>query len=295
MIDVELEKFLTYLSEATKAPAAKTYRTSLTSFVSWLRDRDKTLSTFTTPDAEIFFRNIENRNTANVFLASLKSFMAHKYQSLTPDDPRFRIEMERYMQLRSLKARPYRQEREKVALTPSEVGELFDVIRSRRNHEVLLAGAVVCFLWGARSMEQEYFMRPDKIPHAAEIRWNKNEMLLWTSKVHHMRFLAWNEKFTPYVKTWVKSLPSITTPGEWLTPRLHNFEIGGVEITSRVGRKSVQTNFRMEGVDEWIINSTLGHTDKNSISDTYSDFTIYESKIKDALVNKHYLITNEIV
>lgn len=293
MIDTELEKFLKYLMESNRAPAAKSYRTALTSFVSWLRERDKTLSTFTTADADVFFRNIENPHTANMFLAALKSFMANKYRSMPPDDPRFAIEMQRYMQMESIKARPNRLKHEKVALTPSEIGDLLELIEKRKN-PVLYAGTVICFLWGARSMEQEYFMRAEGIQHPAVYRWNKNEMMLWTTKVHHPRFLCWNEKFTPYIKTWVKALPSFTVPGEWLTSRLHNYEIKNLRITSRVGRKSVQTNFRMDGIEDWIIDATLGHASKN-MADTYSDFTIYESKIKDALVNKHYLITHDII
>lgn len=296
MIDIELEKFLKYLMESKRLPAAKTYRSVLVPFISWLGERNKTLATFTTPDADTFFRNIENRNTANMFIAALKGFMAYRYQSLPPDDPHVPVEMQRYMQLQMIKARPYRQKREKVALTPDEVGELFDAIKKRKTHDVLIAGTVVCFLWGARAQEQEYFMRSSGVPHAAKYDWKNNSVILWTSKVHHPRFLCWNEIFTPYVKTWVKSLPTLDEPGKWLTQRLRRFEVGGLRITSKVGRKSFQTNFRMEGVEEWIINSVLGHTDKNSpVSDAYGDYTIYESKIRDALVNKHYLITHGII
>ena len=44
------------------------------------------------------------------------------------------------------------------------------MIKRRKNNEILMAGTVVAFLWGARSMEQEYFMRttgnktPGRIP-----------------------------------------------------------------------------------------------------------------------------------
>ena len=120
-------------------------------------------------------------------------------------------------------------------------------------------------------------------------------MMLWTSKVHHMRFLAWNEKFTPYIKTWVKAVPSLTIPGEWLTKRLHTTDISGVKITSRVARKSVQTNLRIEGVDEWIVDEVLGHENKYSIANTYVDFTMTEPVIKEALVNNHYLIKHGVI
>ena len=295
MIDPDLKKFIQSLVDSKRAPAAKTYMSILSAFTAWLRDRNKTLSNFTTSDAEEYFRNIENNNTANMLLGSLKSFLAYKFKSLQPGDPRMAIEHQRYLQLSSIRARPKRSKREKMALTPDEIGELLDGIKGRKNHEVLLAGTIVAFLWGARSFEQEYYMRPTGIKHPAEYRWNKNEMMLWTSKVHHMRFLAWDEKFTPYVKTWVKALPSITIPGEWLTKRLHNTYISGVRITSRVARKSVQTNLRIDGTAEWIIDEILGHENKNSIANTYVDFTMTEPIIKEVLVNNHYLIKHGVI
>ena len=295
MIDVELNRFLDYLVNSKRNPAAKTYRSSLSSFVSWLGERNKTLSTFTTADADEFFRNIENQNTANMFLASLKSFMAHKFQSMSVEDPRFAIENQRYMQLGALRARPTRTKRAKVALTPLEVGELLDVIKRRRNHEVLYAGAVLCFYFGARPMEQEHFMRTSGVQNPAVINWKNNSMMLWTTKLCVPRYLAWHDKITPYVKTWCGALP-FTTPGEWITTHLNNYEIGGVKITARTGRKTVQTNFRMGGIEDWITDAVLGHVNRNSaISDTYSDFTMYEKNIRDAFINKHYMIVNDII
>jgi site-specific recombinase XerD len=292
MIDVELNRFLDYLTNSKKSPAAKTYRSSLSSFVSWLEERNKTLSTFTTADADEFFCNIENQNTANMFLAALKSFMSHRFRSMSVEDPRFPIENQRYLQLDYIKTRKKRMNRGKVALTPSEISELLEEIKRHKRSEVLYAGTALVFLWGARSMEQEHFMRASGIQHPAEYRWDKNEMMLWTSKVDYMRFLAWNEKFTPYVKTWVKSLP-FTTPGEYLTTHLNKYTIGGINPTARTGRKSVQTNLVMSGVEGWIVDEILGHSNKNSISDTYTDFSMHEARIKDVFMNKHYM--NEIV
>lgn len=294
MTDVELNRFLQNLNESNRQPAAKTYKSVLSTFSSWLEQRGSTLSTFTTTEADTYFRNIQNVYTANMFLGALKSYMAYRFRSLPADDPRFAVGMQRYMQLESIKARPKRRVPGKVALTPSEVADLLAMIKKRKHHEVLYAGAVLCFLWGARPIEQEHFMRSSGIQHRAEYQWNKNEMMLWTSKVHYMRFLAWHEKITPYVKTWVKALP-FTTPGEYLTTHLNSYNIGGVNVTARTGRKSVQTNLILGGADGWIVDAILGHSNTNSIADTYTDFTMYQSKIKDVLVNKHYLITEEII
>lgn len=294
MIDSELDAFILHLRNSNRAPAAKTYMSVLSAFSSWLRERNKSLSTFTTADAEEYLRNIENPNTANMALGALKSFMAYKFRSMAAGDPKTAVEFQRYLQLGSIRPRPKRQKREKVALTPVEVGELLDVIRKRRNPEVLLAGTVVNYLWGARSMEQEHFMRPSGIDHPAKYNWKNNTVSLWTTKVHHYRHLSWNEKFTPFVKTWVKALP-VATPGEWLTQRLNVHDIGGVRITSRVGRKSVQTNFRLEKVDEWIIDEVLGHENRNSIANTYVDFTMTEKEIDNALMNNHYLIKHGVI
>jgi site-specific recombinase XerD len=292
MIDVELNAFLNNLNETNRKPAAKTYRSVLTSFGTWLDKRGKTLSTFTTNDADTYFRTIENIYTANMFLGALKSYMAYKFRTLPAEDPQFAVGMQKYMQLESIKARQKRRIPGKVALTPDEIAELLGIIEKRKHHEVLYAGTVLCFLWGARSLEQEHFMRASGIEHHAEYRWDKNEMMLWTTKVHYMRFLAWHPKFTPYIKTWVKALP-FTTPGEYLTTHLNKYEIGGLHITSRVGRKSVQTNLILNGAESWIVDAVLGHQNTSSISDTYTDFTMYEPKIKDVFVNKHYM--NELI
>jgi integrase len=292
MIDVELNKFITILSTTNRSPAAKTYMSILGSFVSWLRDREKTLYTFTTADADEYVRNIKNPHTANMFLGSLKSFMLWKSTSILIDDPRSFIETQRYNQLKTLKARPIITKREKIALNPSEISELLEEIKRHKHSEVLYAGTALTFLWGARSIEQEHFMRDNGIEHHAEYRWDKNEMMLWTTKRHYMRFLAWNNKFTPYIKTWVKALP-FTTPGTYVTTHINNYTIGGINPTSRTGRKSVQTNLTMDGIEGWIVDAILGHKNRNSIADTYTDFSMYESRIKDVFVNNHYM--NELI
>jgi integrase len=291
-MDVELNKFIKVLDNTNRSPAAKTYMSVLGSFVSWLNDREKTLYTFTTSDADEYFRTIKNPHTANVFLGALKSFMLWKSNLLLPDHPRYHIEMQRYNQLKNLKARQIITKREKVALNPSEISELLEEIKRHKRSEVLYAGTVLTFLWGARSTELEHFMRANGIENHAVYRWDKNEMMLWTTKRHYMRFLAWNDKFTPYIKTWIKALP-FTTPGTYITTHINNYTIGGIVPTSRTGRKSVQTNLTMDGVEGWIVDAILGHSNKNSIADTYTDFSMYESHIKDVFVNKHYM--NEII
>lgn len=291
MIDVELKKFIERLNTTNRESAARTYLYVLSPFTLWLEKRNKNLSTFTTADADEYFRNIENANSANMFLASLKSLVSSKILLIPDGDPQYAIEHQRYTKLKAIRAKPTRAVRKKVALTPNEVAELLHEIQKKKKHELLFAGTALCFLWGARPIEQEYFMLPAGIPHHAEYRWDKNEMLLWSAKVHTTRFLAWNDKFTPYVKLWVKELP-FTTPGKYLTSHLNKYEIGGVKITARVGRKSVQTNLTLGGVDAWIINAILSHTDDTEAS-TYTDYTMYESKIKDVFVNKHYM--NELI
>ena len=294
MMDVELNKFLQNLRDSNRSPAAKTYKSVLTSFSTWLEERGSTLSTFTTSEADTYFRNIENAYTANMFLGALKSYMAYRFMSIPAEDPRSTVAHQRYMQLDSIKARPKRKVRGKVALTPDEVSELLGLVKKRKRHDLLYAGTVLCFYWGARPIEQEHFMRATGIPHHAEYRWDRNEMMLWTSKVHYMRYLAWHEKITPYVKLWAKSLP-FTTPGEYVTTHLNSYNIGGVKITARTGRKTVQTNMILNGIEGWIVDTILGHQNTTSIADTYTDFTMYESKIREALVDKHYMITEEII
>ena len=102
MIDPELNKFIKHLKDSNRSPAAKTYLSVLSSFATWLKDRNKNLSGFTTSDATEYFRNIENPNSANMFLGSLKSFMAYRFMSIPADDPKAMIEHQRYLQLTPL-------------------------------------------------------------------------------------------------------------------------------------------------------------------------------------------------
>lgn len=295
MADAELSRFIKYLSVSKRKPAAVTYKSVLTSFISWLGERDKTLSMFTIADVDEYYRNIENNHTANMFLGALKSFSKYKYASLPFGDPTATLESQRIQQLGQLKSRPKRGKRGKVALTPSEVGELLHLVKKRRNSDVLYAGTTLAFYFGARPIELELYMRASHTDHPAIYNWKNNTMQLWTAKVHFPRFLAWNPKLTPLIKTWCAALPKFTNPGEWLTTHLHDYEINGVKITSRVARKTVQTNFRINGIEDYITDAVLGHVSQSPMGDTYMDFTQMEGRIKDVFVNKHYMIANGVI
>ncbi|MGP8138294.1 MAG: hypothetical protein ACLQCW_00545 [Methanoregula sp.] len=120
-------------------------------------------------------------------------------------------------------------------------------------------------------------------------------MQLYTAKTGDYRYLAWHPVITPHLKRWIAALPTFAYPNAWLTTRIKEYTVGGVRVTAKTGRKTVQTQFRLAGISDHITDAVLGHVSRSAMGDHYTDFTQFEPEIKRAMVDRHYMIVKGLI
>ncbi len=298
MDDLEINRFTQYLTSVGKIPAARIYKSSLRGFSFWLSNRQKTFDTFTVIDAQEYMSGVKNNSTANLFLGAIRGYMKFRNVTLPIGDPRVLIETQRENQLRGLKSRSKRIKREKVALTVEDLREFLAVLgrlpKTPRN-ELVYCGVILHWYFGARPVELGHWLRTSGVEHPSEINWKNNTMQLYTAKTGDYRFLAWHPAITPHLKRWIAALPTFAYPNAWLTMRIKEYTVGGVRVTAKTGRRTVQTQFRLSGIPDYITDHVLGHVSRSAIGDIYMDFTQMESQIKDAMIRDHYMVKNGII
>ena len=295
----EISRYIAHLIKSDRKPAAKTYKSVLFSFSTWLDLHGKTFDTFNTVDVEEYMSGLKNHNTANMFSGAIRGYMKFRVATLQFNDSTVMIETQRMNQLSLIKPRAIRSQREKVALTSDELKSLLELMGKKTNsvkNQLVYAGTILHFYFGARPVELAQWLRTSGVEHPAQIDWKKNEMQLWTAKVKHYRYLPWHESITPILKMWYTHLPLDEPSAEWLTRHINKYTIGGVHITAKTGRKTVQTQMRMHGVDDFLTDCILGHVSKSSaIGSIYTDFTFFETKLQDVMRKNHYMILDGII
>lgn len=285
----EISKYAAHLVKTGRSPSASLYSSSLGKFSFWLKQHKRDFSSFTMLDIESYMHEIENDNTSNAFLASLKGYMKYRCASLGIDSPDVMRETQRSNQISIMRAKPVRPKRQKVALTSDELTMLLETIEKNEKDDLLYAAAVVQFYFGARPVELAVWLR------SAKIDWSKRSMVIMTAKTHRERFLAWHEKITPYLNKWYSSLP-VSEGAKWITRKLSKYSIDGMKITAKTGRKTLQTQFRLAGVDDMMTDMVLGHVSRTSrIGDVYTDFEQFDKQIRDVMENKHFMLTENVI
>jgi integrase len=294
----EINRFELYLISVGKIPAARIYKSSLSGFSFWLINRRKTFDNFTIVDIQQFMSSLENNSTANIFLGAIRGYMKFRNVTLPIGDPRVLIETQRENQLRGLKSRSKRIKREKVALTIGDLKEFLSILRKNPKtprNELVYSGVILHWYFGARPIELGYWLRTSGVEHPAEINWKNNTMQLYTAKTGDYRFLAWHTAITPHLRRWIAALPTFAYPNAWLTSKINVYEIGGVRVTAKTGRRTVQTQFRMSGIPDYITDSVLGHVSRSATGSIYMDFTQLEAQIRDTMIRDHYMVKNGII
>ena len=295
----EIARYISHLIKSDRKPAAKTYKSVLFSFSTWLDLHGKTFDTFNTIDVEEYMSGLKNHNTANMFSGAIRGYMKFRVATLQFNDSTVMIETQRMNQLSLIKPRAIRSQREKVALTSDELKSLLELMGKKTNsvkNQLVYAGTILHFYFGARPVELAQWLRTSGVEHPAQIDWKKNEMQLWTAKVKHYRYLPWHESITPILKMWYTHLPLDEPSAEWLTRHINKYTIGGVHITAKTGRKTVQTQMRMHGVDDFLTDCILGHVSKSSgIGDVYTDFSFFQGKLQEVMRDKHYIIVDGVI
>jgi hypothetical protein len=302
MDDYEIKEYMAYLVRVGKVPASKTYRSVLMAFSAWLSTRKKDLDTFTLFDAEEYMNTLKNNMTANMFLGAIRGYMRWHNGTLSDGDSRIMRDTNRENQLRNMRPRSRRMKREKIALTAEELKGFLDMLAKRPKTPrgtLIYAGVVLHFYFGARPIELAHWLRTSGVEHPAKINWKDRSMQLYTAKTGDYRFLAWHPAVTPYLKEWFDAVrhPSLfSDPNEWLTRRIKKYNIAGVHVTAKTGRRSVQTNFRIAGIPDFVTDAILGHISRSSaIGDQYTDFAMFEPEIRKAMEEQHYMITGGVL
>lgn len=284
---ITLKSYIHYLNDSGRKTARDTYSILLTTFEKWLTLRGKTLDTFTATDVEAFVRGCSNSNTGNMYLASIRGYLKFRSGSIPPGDPRVITETQRYNQVMMVSRLRVPVKRSKVALSVPELSDLLDRIRESGSQEIYDA-TIVHFYFGARPVELAVNLRD------AKINWSDRSMILLTAKTGSDRFLAWNPKVTPYLKRWYKRLP-LPYARRWYTKNVCGFSDDTIRITAKTARKTVQTQFRLRGIDDFITDSILGHKSKSPMADRYTDFQMFDERVRDAMEMKHYMVVDEII
>lgn len=296
--DFEINRFAKYLTSVGKIPAARIYKSSLRGFSSWMSERKKTFDTFTVIDIEEYMNSLKKNTTANLFLGAIRGYMKFRNVTLPIGDSRVLVETQRENQLRGIRSRSKRTKREKMALTIDELREFLNILEKKPKtprNELIYSGVILHFYFGARPIELGYWLQTSGVEFPAEINWGDRTMQLFTAKIKQYRFLSWHPAITPHLKRWCAALPTFTFPNEWLTSRITEYTIGGVHITAKTGRRTVQTQFRMSGIPDFVTDVVLGHTNHSTTSEIYMDFTALESQIKDAMIRDHYMVKGRII
>lgn len=288
----EIRNYCEYLSRIHKDRAAVAYASSLRAFGLWLREQQKkSLLDARVGDVELYISTITNRNTANSHLAAIRGFYKYHANSLDLDSPDVMREMQRSNQLSLIQLPRQRVDLKRSALTADEVKSLLKFMQKKYD-DLIYSGMVLELYFGARPVELVTYI------NQAEIDFDKKDMFLLTAKTNRIRYLTWHDKITPYLETWVdgRDRRSYT---DWLRKSFKAMygdyvTKSGVSVTPKVGRKTVETQLRLVGVDDLYIRAILGHTHQ-SISDVYTDYLMIAPTIRDILETKHYMITERVI
>lgn len=288
-----VKDFLDYMRRSKYSPdTIQTYGSLLQNFEAWLDVKNKSFDDFTVIDLQEYGKTVYSSSSANTLTASVKAYLKYRVGSLPMGDARLMAETYRENQMRLIRPERTASKIRKKALTVEELIALIKRMKEDDMNEVALCGAIVTFYFGARPSELAVYLKK------AKIDWKDRSMIIVTAKRSGSeRYLVWHPKITPFLERWYESLDSIPYPEEWVTKRINRYSMGGLKITSRVARRTFQTNMRTAGVEDFYIDMILGHVSKSPIADVYTDYSDpkFKNKIREVMCDKHYMITGKVI
>ena len=284
-----IEDYLRYLVLNGREPSARTYGALLRGFEGWLLQRERDITNYLTTDVETYKRQlgIRNANTANTFLAAMRGYQRWRTGSLPLTSAMIMPETQRVNQLQLVTRERKQPVYGKKTATAAEVHDLLLKMARDRLDPVVYSGVVLHFYFGARAVELAHNLA------FAQIDWDDRSMLIQTAKTKAWRYLAWHEAITPFLMTWYDEIP-VPRPDTWLTSRIKNYSVGGLRVTTKFGRRTFETEQRLLGVPQDLIDAILGHTNAR-IGDVYMDWTALQSDIRDVMETRHYMLVNGIL
>ncbi len=284
-----IEGYLGFLVENGREPSARTYGAMLRGFDGWLLQRDRSIENYLLNDVETYKRQLglNSAHTANTFLAAIRGYQNWRTGSLSLTSTMVIPETQRANQLQLVTRERAVQSYGKKTATAAEVHDLLWKMSNDRVDPVVYSGTVLHFYFGARSTELAHNLA------YAEIDWEDRSMILQTAKTGALRYLAWHDAITPYLVTWYDAIPH-PRPDYWLTPRIRKYTIGGMPVTTKFGRRTFETEQRILGVSQDLIDAILGHTNRR-IGDQYMDWTALQMEIRNVMENRHYMLVHGII
>lgn len=295
--NISIADYCRYLENSDRKPAARVYYFSLKNFENWLKSLDKNINGFTASDFTQYMSNQKNANTANLTRAAVKGYLKYRAGSLPLGDSSSLIENQRVAQINLIRNKRHERKFEKVALTPEETKVFLYQLEKSEIDPLIYHLAVVDAYCGARPIELEEFLGE------AKIKWKDNSMIIKTAKTGNERFLCWDDRITPHLK-YIYDLLPLKYAGSHLTKGLHSWQkhnprvkIPGLIVTSRVFRKTFQTNQRIIGTPDLYVDHILGHISKSSaIGDVYTSWDMLIPRIRELMTtNEHYMIRNGVI
>jgi len=287
--------YIQHLKTTGKAAGAKTWGSLLNSFEHWLEDRKLAIDDI---PASVVDEYLSTVGSPRSVLTAIRGYFRYRYMQLPMGDESAPSELQRYNQIGMIRTKRVPKKFEKMALSTDDLKLLLKRMQDAEVSSEMYAGVVVLFYFGARPGEMAEFLA------TAKISFTKREMFIKTEKTLAIRYLAWHPNLDPYMRTWYDFVTAagkdgLPYPGQWLTMKLKYHMgkgriVGGVEVTSRTARRTFETQSRLLGMSDLIIQATLGHTSKN-ISDVYTDFTQFGPIIRTALTENHYMIKGGVI
>lgn len=296
--EITIDEFCNNLVLNKREPAARVYHYSLTGFEKWLHSIGKSINNFTAADFERYFSSIKSARTANLFRAAVKSYLKYRAGSLEFGDSSVIIETQRMSQIDLVRNKRHSDTISKVSLNPDEVKIFLEKLSNSHLNPLVYSLAVLEAYFGARPIELEQHLQ------TAKIDWKNNSMYLRTAKMgeNTVRYLPWDDRISPYIKHVYKSMP-IKYPGAYLSKNIGSWQahmkkplFRDIKVTAKTLRKSFQTQQRLLGTPDILIDSVLGHVSKTSaIGDIYTDKNELNEPIRELMLKDHYMFYYGVV
>ena len=298
----ELAEYFSYMEQIGKPKAARAYRYAIAGFETWLNKQYRDFSSFTVNDVTMYMSGMDKPKTANLFRTALITYLKYRAGSMMVGDPAYMNEVQRMSQLRMVQPRKQTREFEKIALTITEVKSLLDKLKKNFDTFSYSLGVLYAY-FGARPGEFEGFFADGKFHSlkTAKINWKNRSMVIITEKTWNKRLLVWHPKITPYIENVIAGLPC-PYPARNFSMKMYRFQsgnknlIGGIRVTAKTLRRTVQTNQRLLGSPDVAIDHVLGHVSKSSsMGDIYTDQTMLEPVLREMMEKNHYMIVGGVI
>jgi len=292
-------EYYDHLISTGRETAAKSYYFALNGFNKWLKAQGKTdFDSYTYKDAELYMKTgFTAPRTANNFKIALVGLMKFKLTSIDSDAPEYEGLSRKLDQLRHLKNEKIIRKYEKSSLEIDEVKKFLKDLKASKAPPVIYSLGVMLAFFGTRPIELERNIKDAKIDW--EGRSMIHGMIIRGAKTNQPRYLCWPESLDAHVKLIYESSP-LPYAGEHFTKNCKYYmKDHPLDVTAKTFRRTFETQERLLGVPDIIIDAILGHESSGSrMGNVYTDYSSegFLEKIRDCMTtDKHYMIKNGIV